>query len=494
MAKKTSKTGETKTKLLAAMVHRQQSTRLQVIARDAGVSTNTLNQIIKGKYGPADELRPDETPTPKKLQGWAEVLTRLCLYLKTGPDGSVLDPEDVINEYKIPSNPVVKEAIERTKLRWSAPHRESDPALDAIESRKTVDQPAEVRAGILRWEPFVAAGQKIESSWGWRFTQRLIACINPEWKCTPVEIDTIDKALSSVFERSPGCEIVFGMYDTPYRRLRDLNFIHLPGLGVPLGALHDPNIGVAITWNDLLIPPPSSLDRSRIVVLGGEVGHLFFWGPCRYEASDFVIVESGAGDTPGIAAQFASEIHSRKEGRNVIFTADCLTCTRVLDELTTKSNWVARLPQSLSGAAREELVKRMRSVTKVQYEPDLIPVYRLGLSFRADARRWGELLLIARDDEMFRNAVGITAEAYAQILAASSDIKILPLHPDLSPISARNFAEMVKTRLEDRDHDAVHKELIMQEIDKYWKELSEKELKESKKLRENDRTTKNKGE
>lgn len=440
------------------------SLTLQDLAREAGVSNNTLTKMVNHKFGPRAE-GTNTSVTSKQLQGWAEPITRLCLYLRSTPEGATLEPEEILREYGIPLHPVVTNAVSRIRHRYMDLGI-SDPVLDAIAGRETkrdsgTEPTGIVKAGVLIWEPFAKASQHIKDSWAWHFTLRLLGSINPEWQVEPVPIETIDEALEIVLHPSRACDIVFGTYDTPYRRSRGLDFLHLPGLGVPLAALYVPSdIVEGLTWMDIM----RKAKPIQPCVIEREAGHLFLWGACRYD--QFRYIDAPAARTEDVAAEFALKVNIKPDH---VFVADRVTCARVRNTFKDRT-WIkglGSLSSKLSSEALDELQNEMFRVEILPRDPlsgyrdavstsesvahrpppDPVPVYRLGFSFRADADRWKKLLIAARDDELFRNGYAITAAEYAEILARSEDVMILPLELDLHPALARQFAEAVITEL-----------------------------------------------
>src|SRR5687767_6958173 len=82
----------------------------QEVAASAGISTRTLQQVLRGDFA-TDPSPADVACPPKVLRGYAESLTRLSIYCG-------LNPKDVLPGYGISlSLPEVSAAMERVRIR-----------------------------------------------------------------------------------------------------------------------------------------------------------------------------------------------------------------------------------------------------------------------------------------------------------------------------------------------------------------------------------------
>src|SRR5580658_1640242 len=112
--------------LKQALENRTRTTTKQEIARAAGVSVRTVQEVLNGSY--ATEPRPSLTEK-KQLRGYTEALTRLAVYLS-------LKPEKVVAEFGIDTNwSDVVTAIERVRFRAVVTRGVPDPVLDAVFTR-----------------------------------------------------------------------------------------------------------------------------------------------------------------------------------------------------------------------------------------------------------------------------------------------------------------------------------------------------------------------
>lgn len=432
------------TSLIEALEARLASTTKQGLARSAGVATKTLLQILNGTYpkdfepcDPKDFTGKNATCTQRQLRGAVETLTRLSKFVG-------LDPKSVCKAYGIHIDwKDVDRWIASASVKSAMPLAEGSPVLTRIRER------ARFAFGILAWKPFteswermsgdVPTGlqesnvqQEITKTWAYRYMRGLLGAVNPHFEKGPTKVfRTIAGALDAVLTRNPEkqCDAVFGIYDTPFRRQLGLKFIHLPGLGVPLGAVEisSPVKSIPMTWNDIV--HPSELQPLKALVIDDEAGHLFLKGICSYDENPSVQLRSSLADSPKEIAQFCISESANRAGRRVLFIADRLTCNAVREELKR----VGTVTSHFVGHSR------------------LTPVYRVGIAIRADDQQWAELLESTQTEEVFRNAHQFTADAYFDLLlnrvSHPSDILPLPFEPDLPPAVARRFSRYLLRRI-----------------------------------------------
>lgn len=438
-ASNTRRRGESKTALQEALEARmsgEQGLSKQAMAQEAGVSIRTVQEVLSGDYAKDPKPSPDpKVCSPRQLRGYTEALTRLSRYAE-------LPAEETLPAYGISLDwKDIRTWMTRVERRQVVYRGISDPVLEAIltrEEKKEDDGKEEgrVRAGVLMWPPFYEDNEDVVKSWAWEYVSRLIGALNPLWAPKPDSVADINEAVKGITEGR--YDLVFGIYDTPYRRLLGLSFIHLPGLGVPLGALAG-NGAQGLDWRTITHNKETS--HIEALVIQEEVGHLFLAGACRYTKQDLVV--STESETASIAARFAHQLFlSRSSEVRPILVADKLTCSRVKRELQFGNDWKEK--DILQGIDVAVLTPQINLVDFVTEDKNSVtPVYRLGIAYRADAKRWGELLQAAQTEELFRNSLGLTAESYA-ILLAKAEEKLCPLSfEDLSPLVCDSFVRLV---------------------------------------------------
>lgn len=438
---------------------------LQQLAEQAGVSATTASKVLSGKYGPmAKGTAGLSGVTAKQAQGWAESLTRLIIFvneLDGGEQRKELVVSGVLREYGLydlkDSNgrsltPLVDEACLRVSSRHAAHRGLTDPTLDAIAGRRD-NNVNTVRAGYLKWEPFIDQGQEYEESWAVTFTRRLVKAINPEgWSLqSPVGFESLDQALAATIPGANSCDIVFGLYDTAYRRLRGTTFLHLPGLGIKIGAIVQKN--GPRSWLDIANEMRNHKADIKAVVMQNEVGHLFLRGSCGYKRVDLEIVDSI--ETNDLAASYFRLANA--VGSQAILVADRFTCRRILTYInkTEPKHILKDMEEDNISAIKKDLMilgdaegDRQSNINAKNGDAafDMVPTYRIGWGIRSDSPRWLELLDLSMREELFYNGMQWTASQYAELLDKdiNRDIELIPFEPDLSAYTARKFLKCLK--------------------------------------------------
>jgi len=431
--------GEKRTALQEALEVRmsgEQGLSKQVMAQEAGVSIRTVQEVLSGDYAKNPKPSPDpKVCSPRQLRGYTEALTRLSRYVE-------LPAEETLAAYGIPLDwKDIRIWMTRVERRQAVYRGISDPVLEAILTREEKGEDngkedGKIRAGVLMWPPFFEENEDIGKSWAWEYISRLIGALNPLWTSKPMSVASINDAVQGITRGQ--YDLVFGIYDTPYRRLLGLSFIHLPGLGVPLGALAG-NRAEEIDWRT--ITHHKETGRIEALVIQEEVGHLFLAGACGYTKNNLVV--SAEADTASLAARFAKQLFlSRSSETRPVLVADTLTCDRVKRELQLGNDWKKKdFLQGIDVAVLTPQINMIEFVT--EDKNSITPVYRLGIAYRADAARWGDLLQGAQTEELFRNSLGLTAESYVNLLAKAEE-KLHPLSfEELSPLICRRFVDLV---------------------------------------------------
>lgn len=297
--------------------------------------------------------------------------------------------------------------------------------------------------------------------------KRLVGSVNPDWRLEELHrYDNIEKALDDVL--TSRIDALFNVFDTHFRRLRGLSFIRLPGIGVPLAALEIPPN--PISW-DTIINPRDQREHVRLVVLKGDVGQMYLRGACGYPNGNITALDRH--DYPAIAYDLARIfLQSTNDGgvyqaKKVVFVTAGLTCSAVRETLLGPIDaWAGREPDA---AKRRRLAAIARDVQLVREEDRLSPVYRVGLAVRADATKFYELLRDAQQDELFQNAMVLTADEYAKLLIRWPELRPVPLEADLPTYIAREFARACQTALDRLSSSLVGPTTVQEVKEKYGK-------------------------
>lgn len=410
----------------------------QDMATAAGVSTRTLRDVMEGAY----TVIP--SADAKKLRGYAESLTRLSLFCD-------LQPDDVLREYGLDlSLGDVKAGRDRILMRRTPRWAVSDPVLQRIYER-----PPEVKvyAGILHWAPFAKANEVANESWAWaEYVRRLLGTVNPLWPSRPHFIDTIGQAIRALHSRGRDeSDLMFGVYDTAYRRTLGLGFIPLPGIGVPLGLVYaNPRPHAAavaaeaskVAWQELL----SGSRAFRALALKEEAGHLFLKGVCEFadgtgNSQQSEVYNIDEGHSKSLPFHFVRSIVDANDSRPRIFVADLPTCNWLYTNIKEGLEQALTENSVHDTQLRAEYQAAARSVV-TPLKDSSAPVYPVSIAVRADAVRWEELLKTATK-ELFQNSPHIVARAYATVLGhGGADVLCpLPLEPTIPKYHLRQFWE-----------------------------------------------------
>lgn len=406
------------------------------VAKRARVSTGTINQVLKGDFA--------TDPVPQKaeatqLRGYAEALTRLSTYLG-------LDVWATLSEYGIEPTDAIELAVMRARREATPPRLRGDPVIADIIGRATEEYPGVVSIGLALSPQFHSRESKEGLVFAQRYMARLIGSINPMWGLDPHTLDNIPQCIDALLPSSGDdrgkrrvrpCDVVFGLYDTPYRQFRELDFLFLPGIRLPLGAVTTSN--ASMNWRGIL--GLGQVERPFALVLREEAGHLFLQGPCQFhDKEDLRVLDVDSAHE--MAAAFAYALTEWRERRAVIFVAEHSMCRRVLDSLQADA-WSSSRVTSARPQPRITS-DDLESVGLVDVSQQDTPRYKVGIAVRRDAREWLRLIKVAEEHEIFGNALPLTAQLYADLFRLKRENMIWEWD-DFQPGVRRRFEKLVET-------------------------------------------------
>lgn len=389
------------------------------LAHEARVSPTAIVNIRKGKFGPQSEEQKKKKgpPNERQLKGWVTTLTRLTWYAnqRLATKGKALDYSTVMTEVGLDaSRTIIQNTITEVRGQGGVHRIEADPVLRQIALRNN-----RVKVGILHWPPFFPENEEQAStSWAWEYTKSLLGLINPvEWTLEAEKVDDIEEVVDELGSGSRDYDLIFGLYDTPYRQLRGLTFIHLPGLGVPLARVQSKDLK-DLDWSLIQNVHSERRPSMRALVLEREVGHLFLAGAAQFGEANLLIDRSF--NLNSLIPRYIAAC--KKPGALSFLCADRTFCRRFLDaseryEATNKKEF--------------DLLSNLE-ISKTDH---LTPSYRVGFTIRADAPVWSRLLYNCQADELFRNAHYQIALIYARLFndaaknASSYEMLDFVLHP-----------------------------------------------------------------
>lgn len=449
---------------------------ITAFARDIRIAPGTLQVLLAD---PPEKLRrtfeewsgtlPAEDGSkkvsPKAIAGRAESVGRiygLLVEAKREPKETEkefaalfgLDPEDV--------------QVQQGLRRWRESARPKDPfltqddaTLKMIVSGDGRTRPGEMRAGILAWAPYATDKSNPGSSFAGRIMTRLLGSLHPlKWGPPTLVGMDFHEILSPDMLRDGRVDAIFSLYDLPSRRLAGFEFIHVPGLTAPLGAIafFDPRDRPdGLSWSAIL--DPELAPDLKVFVVGEDAAHLLVRGACAYPKSRVEAIPP-AGDGEELRDKIAATLLEAARrylgardravrGRSAslpepfVFIADAAMAQEVLERvesLAQGSKELAQLPHEVGSDPRR-------------------PRYPIGIAVSAHSGRWRDILQDTMVRELFVNAGPQTARAYAELLSAPSSICVGALGERIPQSAREHFREDVLETLGELETAALQRAL-----------------------------------
>lgn len=449
---------------LADLRNGKDAPSVSALARELGVAPSTLQRIYAGTFVDL-KGKPQEAIDAKQRRAWAETITNIAQKISDRSD-SRIEPAAAIREFGLdPVDKVINAAITRGIFDQREAAKLTDTVLANIEARREevlgrrVD--GVVRTGVLSWSPI--SERENNRSFGHSYCKRLVGTLNPRlWDVQYVERDSIHESLEALLAGRNGDDLTFGVYSTVSRQLKGLDFLPVPGIGIPLHALYFRPQHLAefpINWSTIGQRTAFEDVGVQAYVLEEEVGELYLRGPCGYSADDEIIVLSSFKHDV-----IADALRNPPADKITLFVADRPTCIRVALAMRRQS-------QAFRGWSIDDA-----TFPGTDFNDPGFPVYRLGMAFRADSERWASLLKNAIQEELFRNDHAWTASLYADLISRSfKELSLVPLEPLLPGPTAVTFAKKVRNLLISGDEHFKRRDrrLDRQTRDRLHIELSE---------------------
>ena len=427
-------------------------------AKELRVAPGTLRSFLeddidtlKSKGSIRDEKGKER---PKAVGGRAESVGRIYNFLKAREMRPLpfSDLEAAVAFGLDPENRHVLQGLRRAKEPTDTFVTQNDDTLKRIESGEGPGRtPNTTVAGILYWPPYSSDRRKPEDSFAGDMMRRLLGSLNPlEWgppECISLEFHEI---LTPDLLKSGRVDAIFSAYDTSARRLSGFEFIHVPGLSAPLGAVcfHTGELpDEMLKWAHLLDPARSP--HFDVHAVEGDAGQLLLLGACGYEVVNAIAPEAERNDllTDRVVETLVENakeyvrlkrLHAAGERDSppapFAFVADAGMVQEVRDQYQRV-------------AAKHVELERLQ--TRVLPKDHDRPEYPIGIAVSATSIRWQEILRDAMVRELFINSGPVTARSYAKLLAEPSKISIGDLGPEIPEHVRRTFARAVITALED---------------------------------------------
>lgn len=432
------------TSLLNALTSRSATKTLAEIASEAGVSTTTLTAIRGDAIRENIKTALASRRTSKLIGSFA----RLSVYLG-------LDPEKVLKEYGLEITDAAKKIISKERI-GEITQIPPDRTLSEITRRMKRGDKEHVIVGLIDWPPFyepgITPGPGSSPMFASAYTAALLSSIQPDWKIGYKIIKNFHDALTLLTSDPPGLDVVFGLYDTPYRRLAGLDFVPAPGMKVQLGAIASP--GDDLTWPQILDPQGAFRVMPRVVTLKAEVGYHIAAGAAGYLEGDIRVLESSSVEH--IAAALVWEWKQYGAHKRIICLVEGHTARRVHEVLPDWALWSSEWEKLTLRAA---IPGKLPEFSLLKPEDPWTPAFEVGLGVRADASRFRGLIEFATISELFSTALPRVARMYAEIFELREAQEIgslvfaIPVRPPFSRIAWGTFEKAYRTYLKTDPHD-----------------------------------------
>jgi hypothetical protein len=416
---------------------------LNAFARKVGVAPNTLLEVMKAEKGQLrrsiDAIGEKPVQRAKRLSGRSESVGRIVQFATDGEQDPI-DAEEILKELGLdPTNPNVKQGLSRAREAARSADlflTHGDLVLERIVRGSGSRKRGEIRIGIASWSAYSGEGDNLAHLIGAKLMRRLVGCLRLS-KEEPVLVPlSLSESVTVDPIKEGRIDAVFGLYDTPARRLAGFDFIHLPGLAARMGALV---FGAdECRWRDIVDPDERAGADLEVYVIDGEAGDLLVSGlgyPTgrmhRFEPTrSFSEI---AGDLVGSA----SVLPQSKTAKPFAFVGDSFMIDQVADQIT-----------KLLATSRVQAppIQKLDDVGSPAHEGT--PHYLIGIGVSANATRWRTILRDTLVSELFGNGRILTARSYARLLLEPSSLTIVPLEPNLRRQAANSFATEVLQELE----------------------------------------------
>jgi len=459
-------------------------------AKELGISAQTLAQILARRpEEPRSHAANEPASISQKRQiGLSQSISRVVAYVNER-GGDPIDLNEVISAMGLnPSSLAVQKGIRsaavsgaraKGKTLRGAPLVDSDDAiLRGIIERSNIpdSNKGPIRVGVVKWPPWLSVdpSSAVEQrpnkpgSLGYRLAQSWLGCINPNWGVEfSGEVVSFSKLGARLAAQSGGdseLDAVIGVYDTPFRRLNGMDFVTLPGIGMPLGVVttkrgllslwgalkrEDDPLASRDVWSTFQLDPKAVQRLFSITVVQDEIGDLFASGPCNLDRPIYTNVEYVREPTFKAAiGRFVAELNGLgAEGgearggssREPMIIADRALCEAVIKTATRERPSAelvsfSRLDHPL-GEAPGELSEYIGNSL------NFAPTYAVGIGVSSTATKFKKYIKRALYMEFIGNASALAANSYSEILLQSPEFDVIELPNKMSNLQRRRLAQ-----------------------------------------------------
>lgn len=426
--------------VLTELLHRR-SVPANLLAREAGVANRTMTAVLNAQYAndPPPSLNP-EICTRSQLRGYVTSLISLAKFAE-------LPVEATLCEYGIdPAWPSVSVAISTL-----TPRNTKRIVTDTLES---VRSDGVVVVGVLSWWSLFPDGpdNRVETSWAARYVRTLLGCLNPSLRVEFRRFDDVREGIESLLAAPPEIHLLVGVSDTSFRRLQGLEFVNLPGIGVPISALAFAPAESRLTFEDFLGLPDNylALRNIQFITLADEVGDIFLRSHLNNCLGSTSVTRLEINDPSSLSKtllELASDIRT-----NLVFVADAVTTGRVEQEI---QRTVVQMTSRLSSSMEPNELMRISARNKHFIKSDAWPIYPLSIAVPQGASDWCEILKRCQREELFSNQATLTSILYEKLLTSEDRFSPLPLTSQLTPSAAEHFCNLLSRAVNSHSEDSI---------------------------------------
>ncbi len=358
-----------------------------------GVDARVSTRVIQ-------ELKDDRISDPAKLSerallGLAASLTRLATFLG-------VSPEQALADYKIDiSRTDLRDTVGRAGMHAFRNQVAEDLTLEAIRGRGITQdlKSGQVNILVLDWKPFYESDAPT-TCFARRYLDTLLGGVDPEWEIAEFQPEqSIPEAIQKLLGPKRDHDMLFGVYDTGFRRSLGVGFVPIPGISVKLDVLVAGNRPPNFDWNFLL----DRRDRDYSTVFGvamqEEAGSHILAGLCKYPK------ESRKLSNRHHIADLYNDLHAAyteySSTRTVFFIGDMYTCLDIQSHAKGRSDEMPLfgLNKSLKESGAEATP----------------PQFPVGIGVRYTSKFFMDLLCDVTAKEMFGLVVPRVARLYVDL-------------------------------------------------------------------------------
>ena len=292
------------TEVRVALQRALQSSTQRSYSAKSGISTATIQRIIKTKEKPWFE---PEKSSPTARKEWARIISAIAA------DAGVSDQQrrEWLRLLGLPYDSTMDEKTRRDLARRSS--YDGDDTIAAVRAS------GKLRVGVMVFPPF-SGSEPAQRSFLHSYARPLLMAIFPFATLDVSNLYNPQEAIEMMVRPIPDLDVVVGLLDSIPRRMRGLDFIPIPHLYSPLGARW---IGKRGSAPPDLETPDAPIQRTTIAVISRETGHLLLKGALNYaplvEIPESEIVSS------------LEELDGQEHDGGLLFVADETIC-RTLDK------------------------------------------------------------------------------------------------------------------------------------------------------------------